>query len=202
MYSSIHPNEATSLSQPSPPSSRENTGNPALTASVSLSQQRSSPHSQDNDQVSPPAISLNPPPIVNESPSLSPPSRPSSQANNWALTTSASLSQRQENPPHQVNDQVPATSPHPSDSPLSDLSVLINAALKDYAKQTNIDLPGHPLSGRIKEDDTLETVIGVLSEALDDSGDATHKGNLKKFINPIVKWYTLSAEQSVKLLAW
>ncbi|KAI0247931.1 hypothetical protein BJV78DRAFT_858316 [Lactifluus subvellereus] len=138
--------------------------------------------------VSTPIISLNPPSIVNEAPPSrsSLPSRPPSRANNSALTTSISLSQQQENPPHQVNDQVPATSSHPSDPPPSDLSALINAALKDYAKQTNIDLPGHPLSARIKEDDTLEAVIGVLSEALDDSGDATHRGNLMKIISPIV----------------
>jgi hypothetical protein len=68
--------------------------------------------------------------------------------------------------------------------------------LKDYAKQTNIDLPGHPLSARIKEDDTLETVIGVLSEALDDSGDATRRGNLMKSINPIVN-VVLSISETV-----
>jgi hypothetical protein len=96
------------------------------------------------------------------------------------------LSQQQENPPIQVNDQVPTTSSHPSDSLSSDLSALINAALKDYAKQTNIDLPGHPLSAKIKEHDTLETVIGVLSEALGDAGDATHRENLMKIVNPIV----------------
>ena len=181
----IHLSEASHLSQPERPSSRAN--NRAPTISVSLSQQHPSPHTQDNHQISPPATSLNPPPIVNEAPSSSPPSRSSSRANNSALITSVSLSQQQENSPDQVNEQVPATSSHPSDPPSSDLSELINAALKDYAKQTNIDLPGHPLFARIKEDDTLETIIGVLSEALDDAGDATHRGNLMKYINRIVK---------------
>ena len=178
----IHLDETPHLSQPSRPSSRAI--NRAPTTSVSSSQQHSSPH--DNHQVSPPATSLNSPPIVNEAPPSPPPSRPSSRANNSAPTTSVPLSQQQEDPPHQVNDEVPATSSHPSDPPSSDLSALINAALKDYAKQTNIDLPGHPLSARIKEDDTLETVIGVLSEALGDSGDATHKGSIMKYVNRIV----------------
>ena len=177
-------NPSTQVNEATSP--RENTGNPALTTSVSLSQQHSSPNSQDNDQVSPPVTSLNPPPIVNEVPPASPPSRPPSRANNSVPTTPVFSSQQQENPPHQANDQVPATPSYPPDPPPSDLSELINAALKDYAKQTNIDLPDHPLSTKIKEDDTLETVIGVLSEALDGSVDATHKGNLKKFINPIV----------------
>jgi hypothetical protein len=106
------------------------------------------------------------------------------------------LSQQQEDPPHQANDPLPATDFHPSDPPPSDLSALVNAALKDYAKQTNIDLPGHPLSARIKEDDTLETVIGVLSEALDDSGDDIHRGNLMKIINPIVN-VVLSIKETV-----
>ena len=180
----IHLNEASHLSQPERPSSRAN--NRAPTISVSLSQQQPSPHTQDNRQLSPPATSLNPPPIVNEAPSSSPPSGSSSRANNSALIRSVSLSQQQENSPDQVNEQVAATSSHPSDPPSSDLSALINAALKDYAKETNIDLPGHPLSAKIKEDDSLETVIGVLSEALGDSGDATQRENLMKIVNPIV----------------
>ena len=181
----IHLNEAPHSSQPSRPSSRAN--NRAANTSVSLSQQHSSSHTQDNERVSPPATSLNPLSTVNEAPSSSPPSCPSSRANNLAPTTSVSLSQQQENPPHQVDDQVPTTSSYPLDLPSSDLSALINAALKDYAKQTNIDLPGHPLFARIKEDDTLETIIGVLSETLDDAGDATHRGNLVIYINRIVK---------------
>jgi hypothetical protein len=147
--------------------------------------------------VSAPNESLNPSTQVDKVPSLSQPSRPSSRENagDPAPTASISLSQQQEDPPRQVNDPLPATDSHPSGPP-SDLSALVNAALKDYAKQTNIDLPGHPLSARIKEDDTLETVIGVLSEALDDSGDATHRGNLMKFINPIVN-VVLSIKETV-----
>jgi hypothetical protein len=40
---------------------------------------------------------------------------------------------------------------------------------------------------RIEEDDALETAIGVLLKALDDSEDATHRRNLMEIINPIVK---------------
>ena len=150
--------------------------------------------------VSAPNESLNPSTQVNEAPSLSQPSHTSPRGNaghpDPAPTASVCLSQQQEDPPHQANDPLPATDSHPSDAPSSDLSALVNAALKDYAKQTNIDLPGHPLSARIKEDDTLETVIGVLSEALDDSGEATHRGNLMKFINPIVN-VVLSIKETV-----
>ena len=76
----------------------------------------------------------------------------------------------------------------------SQLTVLFEAALQDYEKQTGITLAKHPLAERLQECDSVESITAVLHEQTQAFHDFRGKEKIIKLLkNAVSILYKLSA---------
>ena len=79
-------------------------------------------------------------------------------------------------------------------SALSHLNVLFNSALQDYEAQTGISLPEHPLTERLQDCHSVDSIATVLHEQTEDFNEFQGKEKLFKSLkNAISVLHRLSA---------
>jgi hypothetical protein len=62
----------------------------------------------------------------------------------------------------------------------SHLRVLLDAALKDYKQQTNIELAEHPLAQRLQDVNSVDSVTAILREQAQDFKEFQDKDKVLK----------------------
>ena len=70
----------------------------------------------------------------------------------------------------------------------SHLRVLLDAALKDYKQQTNIELAEHPLAQRLQDVNSVDSVTAILREQAQDFKEFQEKD---KVLKPLKKVLTV-----------
>jgi hypothetical protein len=68
----------------------------------------------------------------------------------------------------------------------SHLRVLFEAALEDYRQQTGIELPEHPLAGRLQDCNSVESVTAILREQAQDFKEFRERDNVLKPLKKVL----------------
>ena len=68
----------------------------------------------------------------------------------------------------------------------SNLRVLFEAALEDYKQQTGIELAKHPLSERLQDCNSIESVTAILREQVQDFKEFREKDKVLKPLKKVV----------------
>ena len=68
----------------------------------------------------------------------------------------------------------------------SHLGVLFEAALEDYKRQTGIELAKHPLTDRLQDCNSVESVIAILREQAQDFKEFREKDQVMKPLRKVL----------------